>query len=91
MENEEFQIYVVQEGDSLWKIARKFPDVSIKDIKEQNQLKSIRLQPGMELKIQIFVTSNSFFGLAIAYIKKGNTKERYDISNLLSRRVFVNP
>ena len=62
MENEGFQIYVVQQGDSLWKIARKFPDVSIKDIKEQNQLKSIRLQPGMELKIQMFFKVELFFG-----------------------------
>ncbi|GGE35105.1 lytic transglycosylase domain-containing protein [Psychroflexus planctonicus] len=49
--NKEFQTYVVQQGDSLWKIARKFPQVSIKEIKEKNQLKSIRLHPGMELKI----------------------------------------
>jgi membrane-bound lytic murein transglycosylase D len=50
-DEEDYTTYVVQQGDSLWKIARKFPQVSIKDIKEKNKLKSIRLQPGMELKI----------------------------------------
>ena len=50
-DEEDYTTYIVQQGDSLWKIARKFPEVSIKEIKEKNQLKSIRLQPGMELKI----------------------------------------
>lgn len=49
--NEHLQIYIVQQGDSLWKIAKKYPQVSIEEIKEKNQLKSINLQPGMELKI----------------------------------------
>lgn len=50
--NEEaMQTYVVQEGDSLWSISRQFPEISIEDIKNQNNLRTIRLQPGMELKI----------------------------------------
>lgn len=48
---EEMEIYVVQEGDSLWSISQQFPEVSIEMIKKQNNLRSIRLQPGMELRI----------------------------------------
>ncbi len=48
---EDMQTYVVEEGDSLWSISRKFPEITIEDIKQQNNLRSIRLQPGMELKI----------------------------------------
>ncbi|MGM0635701.1 MAG: LysM peptidoglycan-binding domain-containing protein [Bacteroidota bacterium] len=43
--------YIVKEGDSLWSISRKFPEVSIQEIKQQNSLNSIRIHPGMELKI----------------------------------------
>lgn len=50
-ERESFEIYIVQEGDSLWKIAQQFPEVNIDEIKKNNNLKSVRLQPGMELKI----------------------------------------
>lgn len=42
--------YIVQEGDSLWKIARKL-HVGIKALKEENQLQSDLLRPGRVLKI----------------------------------------
>lgn len=45
------EFYQVRPGDSLWKISRKFPNLSIEDIKSLNQLKSNQLQPGMKLKI----------------------------------------
>ncbi len=48
---ETFEIYKVKERDSLWKIAKQHPEVSIEDIKKNNNLKSVRLKPGMELKI----------------------------------------
>ncbi len=45
-------IYVVQKGDSLWTIAKKFPDVSIDQIKKWNNIWSAkRIQPGTKLKI----------------------------------------
>jgi membrane-bound lytic murein transglycosylase D len=47
----DFTTYIVKQGDSLWKISRKFPEVSIKEIKENNDLTNIRIYPGMELKI----------------------------------------
>jgi len=40
--------YVVEPGDSLWKISRKF-DVKIEVIKELNGAKAQRLRPGVEL------------------------------------------
>ncbi len=42
--------YVIQEGDSLWKIARKCK-VSIEALKEKNQLQSDLLRPGKVLKL----------------------------------------
>lgn len=44
------RVYVIQEGDSLWKISRKF-NVSIETIKAKNQLKSDKLKPGTALRI----------------------------------------
>ena len=44
--------YIVKSGDSLWLIAKKFPGVSVKDLKKINNLASESLQPGMRLKIK---------------------------------------
>lgn len=44
------RLYIVQEGDSLWKIAKKFR-VNIEALKAQNQLESDFLRPGTPLKI----------------------------------------
>jgi len=43
--------YVVKKGDSLWSIANKFNDLSVKNLKELNNLKGNTLKPGMVLKI----------------------------------------
>ena len=46
------EVYVVQEGDSLWSIAKKFPKISIDEIKKWNNIWSVKsLKPGMKLKI----------------------------------------
>ena len=45
-------VYVVQNGDSLWTIAKKYPSVSIEQIKKWNNIWSVKsLKPGMKLKI----------------------------------------
>ena len=45
-------IYVVQNGDSLWTISKKYPSVSIEQIKKWNNIWSVKsLKPGMKLKI----------------------------------------
>ncbi len=43
--------YVVQNGDSLWSISKKFPGVSIQNIKDWNGISGSKLKPGMKLKI----------------------------------------
>jgi chromosome segregation ATPase len=50
--------YVVQEGDSLWKIARKHPGQGsvidrIEKIKKDNQLNSANIRPGRVLRIYL--------------------------------------
>lgn len=43
--------YYVQKGDSLYSISKKYPGVTISDIKKWNNIKSEDLKPGMKLKI----------------------------------------
>jgi len=43
--------YYVQKGDSLYSIAKKYPGVTISDIKKWNDLRAEDLKPGMKLKI----------------------------------------
>lgn len=42
--------YIVQHGDSLWKIAKKHK-VSVEALRQQNRLESEKLKPGKELEI----------------------------------------
>ena len=43
------KIYIVQPGDTLWDISRKFDGLTIEKIKTLNNLKSNNLQPGQKL------------------------------------------
>ncbi len=43
--------YVVQPGDTLWEISKKFEGISVEKIKSLNNLKSTKLQPGQKLII----------------------------------------
>jgi membrane-bound lytic murein transglycosylase D len=43
--------YLVQKGDSLYSISRKYPGVSISDIKKWTNISGEELKPGMKLKI----------------------------------------
>jgi membrane-bound lytic murein transglycosylase D len=45
------KMYSVQRGDSLFSISKKFPGVTISDIKKWNNIKGESIQPGMKLKI----------------------------------------
>lgn len=45
------KLYEVRRGDTLFSISKKFPGVSIADIKKWNNIKSESLTPGMKLKI----------------------------------------
>lgn len=52
LEKGKYETYIVQEGDSLWKISRKFENVSVEDIKKWNNIWSVKsLKTGMKLII----------------------------------------
>jgi len=46
------RIYTVKNGDSLWSISKKFPGVTVDNIKKWNDISGSKLKPGMKLKIQ---------------------------------------
>ena len=43
--------YLVKKGDSLYSISKKYPGVTISDIKKWNNISGEELKPGMKLKI----------------------------------------
>ena len=43
--------YFVQKGDSLYSIAKKYPGITISDIKKWNGIRDEKITPGMKLKI----------------------------------------
>lgn len=43
--------YTVKQGDSLWSISRKFPGISVQNIRDWNDISGNNLKPGMKLKI----------------------------------------
>ena len=47
-----YTTYIVKNGDSLWTISKKFPNVSVQNLKDWNDIWSVKsLKPGMKLKI----------------------------------------
>lgn len=50
-ERDEVKLYYVKKGDSLFSISKKYPGVSISDLKKWNGIKNEGLKPGMKLKI----------------------------------------
>jgi membrane-bound lytic murein transglycosylase D len=48
----DFNTYIVKSGDSLWAIAQKYTNVSVQNIKDWNNIWSVKsLKPGTKLKI----------------------------------------
>ncbi|PWL39860.1 lytic transglycosylase [Flagellimonas aquimarina] len=45
------KIHTVKEGDSLWTISRKYPGVSIENLRKWNGLSGNNLKPGTKLKL----------------------------------------
>ncbi len=43
--------YIVKKGDSLWSISRKFPGVTVQNLRAWNDMGTNSLKPGMELKL----------------------------------------
>ena len=46
------QTYIVKQGDSLWKIAQKFPGVTVAHLKKWNDISGTKLKPGMKIIVQ---------------------------------------
>ncbi|MBT8319194.1 MAG: LysM peptidoglycan-binding domain-containing protein [Gramella sp.] len=45
------KFYTVKQGDSLWSISKKFPGVTVQNLKSWNEMNTSRLKPGMKIKI----------------------------------------
>ncbi len=43
--------YTVKKGDSLWSISKKFPGITVQNLKSWNEISNTNLQPGMVLRI----------------------------------------
>lgn len=43
--------YIVQKGDSLWTISKKFPGISVQNIQNWNGISGTSIKPGMKLKL----------------------------------------
>lgn len=51
VEKKKNEHYLVKKGDSLFSIAKKYPGISVSDIKKWNGIDGSNLRPGMKLKI----------------------------------------
>ena len=45
------RFYTVKQGDSLWSISKKFPGVTVQNLRSWNDMNTNSLKPGMKLKI----------------------------------------
>ncbi|MDN3595907.1 lytic transglycosylase domain-containing protein [Zunongwangia endophytica] len=45
------KVYIVKQGDSLWSISKKFPGVTVQNLRTWNDMSSTRLKPGMKIKV----------------------------------------
>lgn len=52
--NKEFKYYIVQQGDTLWKIANQHEGVTVEDIKRLNNITNEKqLKPGQKIKVTV--------------------------------------
>jgi membrane-bound lytic murein transglycosylase D len=45
------KVHTVQKGDSLWTISKKYPGISVENLREWNGISGNNLQPGTKLKL----------------------------------------
>ncbi len=45
------KVHIVQSGDSLWTISRKYPGISVENLREWNGISGSNLKPGTKLKL----------------------------------------
>ena len=53
--SEEYDVYTVKKGDSLWSISQKY-DISVKELIELNNLNNLTLQINQKLKVPKIIT-----------------------------------
>ncbi len=46
-----FKVHTVQSGDSLWTISRKYPGITIDDLRKWNRISGNNLKPGTKLRL----------------------------------------
>ena len=66
-ESEEYSEYIVQKGDSLWKISKDY-NISVKDLIELNNLTTTTLQIGDKLLVPIQINNEKTY-----IVKRGDT------------------
>lgn len=45
------KLYTVESGDSLWSISRKFPGLTVQQLRSWNNMNTNKLKPGMKIKV----------------------------------------
>jgi membrane-bound lytic murein transglycosylase D len=53
VKNTKFVYHIVQPGDTLWNIAKRYGGLTVEELKTINQLNSNNLKPGTKLKVMI--------------------------------------
>lgn len=71
-DDEEYDVYVVEKGDSLWLIANNY-GISVDELISMNDLSSLVLQIGQQLKVPVTGSVDDDTDSSIYVVKRGDT------------------
>lgn len=71
-DDEEYDLYVVEKGDSLWLIANNY-GISVDELISMNDLSSLVLQIGQQLKVPVTGSVDNDTDSSIYVVKRGDT------------------